>query len=70
MLKVCQQTPSQSRSSTLTGVPCTHQAFNPVAILLISFAFKIQEPNSRLVIIVMVCPSYFNRLETQLTSEA
>lgn len=31
------------------------QAFNPVAILLISFAFKIQEPNMRLIAIVCVC---------------
>lgn len=30
------------------------KAFNPVAILLISFAFKIQEPNGRLVAIVMM----------------
>lgn len=30
------------------------KAFNPVAILLISFAFKIQEPNGRLIIIVLV----------------
>ncbi|OXH50464.1 hypothetical protein J002_03660 [Cryptococcus neoformans] len=29
------------------------KAFNPVAILLISFAFKIQEPNGRLIIIVL-----------------
>ncbi|ODN78955.1 hypothetical protein L202_04471 [Cryptococcus amylolentus CBS 6039] len=30
------------------------KAFNPVAILLISFAFKIQEPNGRLIIIVLM----------------
>ncbi|KAK8854919.1 hypothetical protein IAR55_003658 [Kwoniella newhampshirensis] len=30
------------------------KAFNPVAILLISFAFKIQEPNSRLIMIVLM----------------
>lgn len=30
------------------------KAFNPVAILLISFAFKIQEPNGRLIVIVLV----------------
>ncbi|RSH88602.1 hypothetical protein EHS25_002829 [Saitozyma podzolica] len=30
------------------------KAFNPVAILLISFAFKIQEPNSRLLAIVVM----------------
>ncbi|OWZ40611.1 hypothetical protein J009_03716, partial [Cryptococcus neoformans] len=30
------------------------KAFNPVAILLISFAFKIQEPNGRLIIIVLL----------------
>ena len=30
------------------------QAFNPVAILLISFAFKIQDPNARLMLIVFV----------------
>jgi hypothetical protein len=33
-----------------------YQAFNPVAILLISFAFKIQEPNARLIAIVCVRP--------------
>jgi hypothetical protein len=30
------------------------KAFNPVAILLISFAFKLQEPNGRLLAIVMM----------------
>ncbi|WVO17711.1 hypothetical protein L204_105409 [Cryptococcus depauperatus] len=30
------------------------KAFNPVAILLISFAFKLQEPNSRLIVIVLL----------------
>lgn len=30
------------------------KAFNPVAILLISFAFKIQEPNGRLIVIVLL----------------
>lgn len=30
------------------------KAFTPVAILLISFAFRIQEPNSRLMAIVAV----------------
>lgn len=30
------------------------KAFNPVAILLISFAFKIQEPSGRLIVIVLV----------------
>ncbi|EIW67359.1 hypothetical protein M231_02499 [Tremella mesenterica] len=30
------------------------KAFNPVAILLISFAFKIQEPNARLMMIVVM----------------
>ncbi|TYJ52769.1 hypothetical protein B9479_006620 [Cryptococcus floricola] len=30
------------------------RAFNPVAILLISFVFKIQEPNGRLIIIVLM----------------
>lgn len=30
------------------------KAFNPVAILLISFAFKIQEPNGRLTLIVFL----------------
>lgn len=35
------------------------KAFNPVAILLISFAFKIQEPNGRLIIIVLVSVFFF-----------
>ena len=30
------------------------KAFNPVAILLISFLFRIQEPNSRLIAIVVL----------------
>ena len=30
------------------------KAFNPVAILMISFAFKLQEPNQRLIAIVCV----------------
>lgn len=35
------------------------KAFNPVAILLISFAFKIQEPNGRLIVIVLVSVVFF-----------
>lgn len=30
------------------------QAFNPVAILLISFAFRLQEPNRKLILIVLM----------------
>jgi len=48
------------------------KAFNPVAILLISFAFRLQEPNRRLVVIVLlisggVCLASYGEIAFSMT---
>jgi hypothetical protein len=52
MLKVSLASPTRHPSLT-HRIAAPKQAFTPVAILLISFASRIQEPNRRLLLIVL-----------------